>query len=209
MFRNSLVDPAKIHTKLQLLGKQKEVILILQKFRLFTATDSCSLTLFPSQSQTWDCISHYFLFSVLHNCFLAIWLVRETWMLSSWKWRMYGKREVMQLLRVKHHEGAQWAEQRGHPSLWGQLLFWGISAWVSITGHNEGIINMSHFRERFQVAQCRGAKLCFTQPELWVRPSPSQAALPGLGCWFHPSRSPAEFCRLWAASKQLWGFMSC
>lgn len=57
--------------------------------------------------------------------------------------------------------------------------------------------------------QCRGAKLCFTQPELWVRPSPSQEALPALGCWLHPSRSPAEVCSSWAASKQLWGFMSC
>lgn len=79
---------------------------------------------------------------------------------------MDGKREVMQLLGVKHHEGAQWAGQCGHPSLWGQLLFWGIYAWASISGHNGRAINMSHFRQRLQVAQCRGAKSCFTEPEL-------------------------------------------
>lgn len=99
-----------------------------------------------------------------------------------------GKERCCSLLGVKHHKGAQWAGQCEHSTLWGQLLFWGIYTWASITGHNEGAINMSHFRERFKVAQCRGAKLCFTQPELWVRPSPSQETLPGLSWWLHSSR---------------------
>lgn len=46
-----------------------------RKFRLFTPTELLT-DLISIPVSDWDYISHLFLFSVLLNCFLAIWLVR-------------------------------------------------------------------------------------------------------------------------------------
>lgn len=107
-------------------------------------------------------------------------------MFSFWKWREKGGDAGAGSEAPRRSSAGRtvWTPfPVGSAPVLGDLCL-GLSYWAQGMSY---IINVPHFRGRLQVAQHRAAKLCFTQPELWVRPSSSQGALPALGCWSHPA----------------------